>query len=95
MAKTKADLQAELDERGIAHPEDATVAQLQELLDAAPAAGATGADVATGAQHPTSIVEPLPDEEKAGPASIQSREIRPDEQDLAPGTSALQGPRDD
>ena len=50
------------------------------------------ADTADTPQHPASIVEPLPVDERPGPGSIMSREIRPDEQDLPPGTSALQRP---
>lgn len=89
MAKTKDELKAELDERGIAYPEDAKVADLEALLDGT---GGQAADQATEAKHPASIVEPLPDDEKPGPGSVMSREIRPDEQDLPPGTSALQAP---
>lgn len=39
-----------------------------------PAHGVTDDNVVTG-----STIEPLSDEEKAGPRSIQSKEIRPDE----------------
>lgn len=51
------------------------------------------ADQAIGRQHPASIVKELPPHLKCGPGSHQSYEIRPDEQDLAPGTSALQARR--
>lgn len=39
-----------------------------------------------------SKVEQVPTDEKAGPRSVQSREIRPDEQNLPAGTSAFQEP---
>ena len=46
-------------------------------------------DLALTPQHPESRVEPLPIEEKAGPGSLQSREIRPDERPEAVGKTAL------
>lgn len=39
-----------------------------------------------------SKVEEVPKDQKAGPRSVQSQEIRPDERDLAPGSSAFQEP---
>jgi hypothetical protein len=41
-------------------------------------------------QHPESRTSKLAADQKAGPASVQSSETRPDERDLKPGTSALQ-----
>lgn len=39
-----------------------------------------------------SRIEEVPDDQKAGPRSVQSQEIRPDERDLKPGSSAFQEP---
>ena len=60
-----------------------------EKADAGNEAGA--ADQATEAKHPASKVEKITNPElKPGPGSHMSREITPAEQDLPPGTSALQ-----
>lgn len=86
---TKEDLLKQAADRNIEVPDDATKAQIQDLLDKAEA---PSADVAVNGQHPNSIVEPVPDDEKPGPSSVMSREITPAERDLPPGTSALQAP---
>lgn len=86
---TKAELQAELDERGIAYPEDATNADLEALLEG-PESTAGGADGVVDGHHAASEVRDAAADEKPGPGSVMSREIRPDERDLPAGTSALQ-----
>lgn len=88
---TKDELLDQAQEKGLDRDslKDKTKAEIQAAIDGA---GDTVADYATGSQHPASIVEELPVEEKPGPASHMSREIRPDERDLPPGTSALQTP---
>lgn len=87
MAKrTKQDLIDEANERGLTIPEGATVPDLEALLST------QAADQAVGPQHPASVVEEAPLDEKDGPGSIVSKETRPDERDLPPGTSALQAP---
>lgn len=90
MGKTKAELEQDLRDAGKTVPAGASKEDLQRLADQ----GDLGksADVAVDGHHPDSIIEDVPDDEKPSPQSVMQREIRPDEQDLPPGTSALQAP---
>lgn len=85
---TKKELQQQVADAGKQAPPDATREELQRIADQ----GDLGksADVAVDGHHPNSIIEDVPVEDKPAPNSVMQREIRPDEQDLEPGTSALQ-----
>lgn len=88
MGATKKELEEQLRAQGQDVPAGASKEDLQRLADA----GDLGksADVAVDGHHPNSIIEDVPVEDKPAPNSVMQREIRPDEQDLPPGTSALQ-----
>lgn len=91
MARTsKSELESQARARGLTLTGDETAGELQSKLDQGDLDKA--ADTAIDGHHKDSIIEDVPDEEKSAATSVQQREIRPDEQDLPPGTSAFQTP---
>lgn len=95
MSPTKADLEQQVKDAGKAVPAGANKEDLERI--AAQGDLSKSADVAVDGHHPQSVIEDVSDEEKAAsasasPDSVLQREIRPDERDLEPGTSALQAP---
>lgn len=88
-SESKQKVREELEAQGKTAPADADLETLKQIRDAGDSTKA--ADVTQGdGTHPAAVVEDVPADEKPGPASVMQRELRPDEQDLPPGTSGLQ-----